>query len=271
MSVADLGWAAGLTRLAWYVSAHANKHMQCSRFGFQTAQHLIFNLPTSHSEHLACKAFQSSIFVCQWTMSRRSSSAPPGCRVQADGSAEADEWLREAERGNRKTTRVALTNGCGENSPTSWKQLNDIRSKLMLTMLFFLPLVSVELWKGHIYAAIWWHPQMPPLSVMRPDKWHTTLVRCWSTHPSFTAELLADWTQLMQSMLNQLLLPRRRWDTNAVGVWLRSPPWRKSYTFGVPYEVLPTCTVLQTMLAALCRSVSPTAQVAAHEFHISWN
>ena len=211
-------------------------------------------------------------------MSRRSSSAPAGCRVQAEavesGCAEADEWLRECEADRSTRNRVALTNGCGGSSPTSWKQLNAIRVKLMLTMLFFLPQVKVELWKGHVYAAVWWHPHLPPLSVMRPDKWHTTLVRCWPRGPAsalFTAELLATWTTLLQSMLDQLLLPRRRWDTNTVGAWLRSPPWRKSYTFGVPYEVLPTCSVLQSMLAELCRSVCPASDVAAHDFHISWN
>ena len=201
-------------------------------------------------------------------MSRRSSSAPSGCRIQADGSAEADAWLHEAERSDR--TRVALTNGCGECSPTAWKQLSAIRSNLMLTMLFFLPVVNIEFWKGHIYAAVWWHPQLPPLSVMRPDKWHTTLVRCWSTSPLFTAQLLADWTTLLQIMLNHMLQSRRRSD-NTVGVWLRSPPWRKSYTFGVPFEVLQSCNVLQSMLSALCRSTCPASHVADDEFHISWN
>ena len=188
---------------------------------------------------------------------QRSSSLPVASRAQRD-------------RGERN--RTVRTNGAGGDSPSGWQQLGEIRSTLMNTQLFFEPKVLIEIWKGHVYAGIWWHPCKPPQSVLRPECWHTTLLRCW--RPLGAAEVfenhLEAWKELLTDMMNMLL--HRQADVwGLVPVWLRVPPWRKSWTFGVPLELLPLCEVLQRMLAALCRSISDEADVHDDEFHISWN
>ena len=144
----------------------------------------------------------------------------------------------------------------------------------MTTELFFRPDVRVSIWKGHLYAGIWWCPLLPPLALLQPERLHTTLIRCW--HPwRYGVEwpfipLVRGWQHTMTQMLNQLLQHQRD-ARGAVSAWLRCPPWKKSWTFGVPIEVLPICEILQKMLAALCRSVSSEADVHEDEFHISWN
>ena len=191
---------------------------------------------------------------------QRSSSAP--ClRSRARRSSD-----REARN------RTSRTNGCGGSSPTSWTQLAEIRADLMNTRLFFSPKVLLELWKGHLYCGIWWHPRTPPQSILKPENWHTTLLRCWHPHGArlvFEHHLEA-WKDRLSDMMGTMLLPQEDvW--GMVAVWLRVPPWRKSWTFGVPEEVLPTCEILQKMLAALCRSISDLSDVHEDEFHISWN
>ena len=159
----------------------------------------------------------------------------------------------QARRGSDREARnrTSRTNGCGGDSPTSWQQLGEIRSVLMNTQLHFQPKLLLEVWKGHLYAGIWWHTCKPPPSILRPEFWHTTLLRCW--HPQgarhiFEGHLVA-WEELLSDMTHTMLHPQEDvW--GMVPVWLRIPPWRKSWTFGVPSEVQQTCTILQKMLAA---------------------
>lgn len=139
-------------------------------------------------------------------------------------------------------------------------------------MLFFLPFVKVEFWKGHVYSAIWWHPQEPPLALLRPEYWHTTMTRCFTQSALFTVQLLADMEALLNLLLDQMLqAPQRRRADRTVGVWLRIPPWKKSWTFGVPLEVLPICDMVQHTIMALCHNIDPHSFVSKDEFHISWN
>jgi len=178
-----------------------------------------------------------------------------------------------APRDREARNRTVKSNGCGADSPSSWQQLHEIRSKLMNTQIFFEPTVEITIWKGHLYAGVWWHPHNAPLAILRPENWHTTLLRCW--HPDGAAEVyepyLVAWNELLTDMLRMLVRPKADvW--GLVPVWLRIPPWRKSYTFGVPTEVLPICEILQKMLATLCHSVGyDAADVREDEFHISWN
>ena len=180
---------------------------------------------------------------------------------------------REALNNREARNRTVRTTGCGPESPTSWQQLSEIRCILMNTQLWFRPEVKLEIWKGHLYAGVWWQPYNAPLSILRPENWHTTLLRCW--HPLGAAKVfdkhLELWMELLTQMMHEML--NSKYDIwGRVPVWLRSPPWRQSWTFGVPLEVIPLCEILQKMLTAMCQAVSDDqADLVVDEFHISWN
>ena len=148
----------------------------------------------------------------------------------------------------------------------------EIRSSLMNTRLRMSPQVAIELWKGHVYCAVWWNPVGAPLSILQPRRWHTTILRAWLPEgQSVPQALLDDWGMILQMIVTQVLHFE---DDNHVGAWLRVPPWRRSWTFGVPLELMPAITPLQTTASAFIRAHETRADIRmpkVEEVHISWN
>ena len=170
--------------------------------------------------------------------------------------------------------REALSHSVGTDasSPTARHALYGIRSRLMGQQLWFEPVVKVEIWKAHIYAALWWNPVFPPLAILRPEKWHTTLLRAWPQRAlGELTPFLSAWSTLLQALADMILQPQRG-DGGGIAVWLVPPPWRRSWTFGVPAEVRGALEPLQTVLRELVRGRDPEAYITPEpDSHISWN
>ena len=140
----------------------------------------------------------------------------------------------------------------------------------MDTQLCFRPIVRIEAWKAHVYAAVWWAPQAPPYAVREPHRWHTTLLRAWLDSTSL-AELAEEHFERWQGLLNLAMAELLNGYTH-VHVWLVPPPWRKSWTFGVPEEVAHILPALHIMLSLFIRARDPTASIILDaDSHISWN
>ena len=63
-------------------------------------------------------------------------------------------------------------------SPRAQDRLAERRRKLLNTRHIMYPEVVVQHWKNHVYAAVWWWPAVYE-AMLRPEHWHTTLVRVW--------------------------------------------------------------------------------------------
>ena len=189
---------------------------------------------------------------------RRSASSPA---LSASKAAPSTVAVNEA---------ISHSSGCASfDSPTSVAKLIEIRRKLFCTTLFFIPIVVVEFWKGHIYAAVWWSPQNAPPAILQPTRWHTTLLRCWSD--ADLGDRLATWTTSLQSVLDCLLFSGRLPD-NSVAVWLRFAPWLNSYNFGVPLEVAFCLDPLRALLTSYIKTHDPNATITPDaDAHISWH
>jgi hypothetical protein len=208
-------------------------------------------------------------------MGKRSyrSSSCPASAVRGEYS-ELGAWQhRDAMLTEPPCDRSSRSNSsgvCGGESPNIWRAMLRIRHDLMNTQLCFRPTVRIESWKGHVYAAVWWGPQAAPLAVREPWRWHTTLLRAWCASTSL--EKLADehfkrWQAILNDAMAELLLGYTH-----VQVWLCSPPWRKSWTFGVPEEVAHILPALHIMLSVFIRARDPGANIIVEaDSHISWN
>ena len=168
--------------------------------------------------------------------------------------------------------RLVHSVGTDGNSPTAGAALYDIRRKLMSKQLLFKPTLKIEAWKGHVYAAIWWAPQDAPFGILRPERWHTTVIRAWLSRPmEYVTPYFGSWSTLLQGLVDAILLPQTR-DDGCVAVWLTPPPWKASWTFGVPAEVEGAVGPIQCALNALILSVDRRAYVTPEaDAHISWN
>ena len=188
----------------------------------------------------------------------RSSSAPPvrnRTAIETDGPA------------------LSHTNGCGGASPTSRSDVLKIRQTLINTWLHMMPLITVTAWKGHAYFAVWWNP-LPgsPLSIMQPERWHTTVLRAWPS--SMSLDQLMNWCQQGEAIANAILRVLTP-DPDADGSLLSyvvPPTWENSWNFGVPPQVAFTLKVTHLLLRSLCRVADPTCFVIEDtDSHISWH
>ena len=168
--------------------------------------------------------------------------------------------------------RVGRTLGSDGDSPSAYSALCQIRRGLMWTPMRFRPSFRVETWKGHVYAACWWHPVGAPLAVLRPERWHTTVLRAWTERDLGEIQpYFLSWQTLLQGLMEAILWERAAGD-GTVKVWMVAPPWAGSWTFGVPREVEGVLGPLQTALAALIISMDGKARVTPEaDAHISWN
>ena len=112
---------------------------------------------------------------------------------------------------------VALHDGIGlgrsvgtsdARSPKSYNALCEIRARLMSAQLAFRPRVQMEMWKGHVYVACWWQPQMGPLSVLDSSKWHSTVLRAWLSEGTQVAPWMPGWNMLLQGFGFSIVDPK---------------------------------------------------------------
>ena len=189
----------------------------------------------------------------------RASSAPP--RVT---TVEEDRFIVV-------NTKLSNSNGCGENSPTSWTQLDRIRMGLMWTWLSFLPIIRAEIWQGYLYVGMWMSPQGSPLSILNPRRWHTTCLRARPAGLTLSSSsvLAVAWEAQANLMLNHMV---NRQANGTVRCHLVPPPWKKSWTFGVPPQLKAAIEVISLFFRASVLAADPEAQITEENaFHISWN
>ena len=167
---------------------------------------------------------------------------------------------------------------CAVYSPKSVVAGIKVRYTLLSTWMRVTPLVEVTDWKGHTYCAVYWHPSSaaasagnPPRGVMRSHKWHTTLVRAWS---SASLDIHHEaWAEIINRMLALLLQPLSNRDGD---IWttMDLPPaaWRYSWNLGVPRRFHSACIAIERMLCDLIASQDPYAFVVRTDqdsLHIS--
>ena len=167
--------------------------------------------------------------------------------------------------------QLCNSNGCGGESPGAWQRAAAIRGTLMNTMLFLQPVARVELWKNSVYMAIWWEPQQAPLSIMRPGNMHTTMLRCYSNGGvARFGQHLDAWNVALQASLNALLAPHRHGD-GTVHAFLALPPWKNSWTFGVPQHLRSIGEPLARLLEAFIKAIDAQTWFGERVAeHISW-
>ena len=129
--------------------------------------------------------------------------------------------------------------------------------------------------RNYIYVGVWWRPQLAPLALREPGLWHTTLLRCNPT--SSPAQFMAQHGTRINVCMNALLrsLTFARNADNTITVWLRVPPWQKSWTFGVPSNVVHALMPLCEMTRMSILAVDPGADIDydaadSDDFHTSW-
>lgn len=187
----------------------------------------------------------------------RSHSAPPTRSVPADTPDQ----------------QLGHSNGCGGASPTGRAEVLALRAALIHTWLAMMPLVRVSAWKGHAYFAIWWNP-LPgsPSSIMRPEKWHTTLLRAWPK--SIALDALVQVGQNGEAIANAILraLTPVRFPNGSLRCHVVPPPWRNSWNFGVPPQAGHAIPVIHEFLKQLMLSADPECTVIEEaDSHISWH
>ena len=204
----------------------------------------------------------------------RDQFAVPVCAVVARAMPRAKSCPATTRTEVARPADLSNSNGCGGSSPTSWVQLSKIWLKLFRTWLFFMPQVRVEVWHGHLYAALWWAPQRAPLAVLDASRWHTTLLRGFSTTANaIPVAVLAHWTLVLQTVLDAMLAPMRS-ANGEVPVLMQFPPrhWPRSWTFGVPQKLEFMHAPLHDLLRLLASQHDPAMWFAdTSPQHVSWN
>ena len=96
-------------------------------------------------------------------------------------------------------------------------------------------------------------------------------MRAWPTRYVTRVNLRDLYFQRWQDIANTVLAELLD-DRETVEVWLRTPPWRRSWTFGVPSEVMHVLPVLHALLSGFIRAHDPSADIIVEaDAHISWN
>jgi hypothetical protein len=150
--------------------------------------------------------------------------------------------------------------------------LIQIRTFLLNTMLFFVPTIRLEIWHDTIYSIIWWGPQQAR-GIMRPDKWHTTLVRARPGLLGLAAiqTHLAAWNASLHFLLQSLLADIRS-ANGAVRSWITLPPWQGSWNFGVPDRMSWICEPLMLLSEGFFLQADKSVRIQERRpFHVSWH
>lgn len=141
----------------------------------------------------------------------------------------------------------------------------------MWTWLSFVPVIRAEIWQGCLYVGMWMAPQMPPLSILRPSRWHTTCLRVRSS--ALTLGQLATRSVAWETQANAMLAQIVRWQADGtVLCHLLPPPWKASWTFGVPPQLSGAVAVISGFFRQAVLVADPDAEVIEENaFHIFRN
>ena len=131
-----------------------------------------------------------------------------------------------------------------------------------------MPALRVEIFQWKCYTMIDWHPQVQALQALLPAYWHTTLTAFYldsedTLDPRFQ-QFQRTITALYAAILACLPLD------DMTSLQLCSPPWRKSWNYGVSQPWLGFAESLQAMSElAGCQNEGWRLR-ARREVHISW-
>ena len=197
---------------------------------------------------------------------RRASSAPAPQKEARPLGHSVDVAALEEALGNSIGTTDAR-------SPKHYHTLCRIRGSLMSAQMRVQPHVWIENWKGHVYVGCWWRPQLIPMSVLDPTKWHTTVLRAWLSPGVDVAPWMPGWNVLGQGIADAVLMPQRDPAGNIL-VWIPPPPWKRSWAFGCPKELHECVKLIGDYAESLIRSYDAGARIERtpmDQLHISWN
>ena len=198
----------------------------------------------------------------------RSGSCPARLRFDEDGPPSRPV--------SYDITQLSNSNNAGGDSPRALAKLISIRSTILNTLIWWMPVMTVSAFQGFVYGIVWWNPSSPdgsPLpGVLRAAYWHTTLMKATtSLSGGLLAAELARVSAVLQTVLVGLLRPHRNINGD-LRSWLDLPPWRGSWCFGVPTSLRFCCEPLRMICEELWRSTDRSVRIRKPRLHhISWN
>ena len=164
----------------------------------------------------------------------------------------------------------------GFDSPTGYQQISRLWHSVKDAAPYFcLPRVvcssddeGITLYKG--WCIVWWNPQDPSSAMMRPELWHTTVLR-WEGPKDvpLAARSLKKMQRDMDSIVPTLLA-----EDLSIPLQLCRAPWPKSFTFGLPGDSAARrfSEAVKAVSLILMHRWFPEAEVLEDRpLHISWH
>ena len=156
-------------------------------------------------------------------------------------------------------------------SPTGYVTLGTLWHQVAAQRYMCRPQIEVatELVTGgwcFAWIILHWNSERPGPHMLRPEKWHTTLLR-FSFRPDGTAPDAKDSLQGQLTTMLYMTIPGGQLELEVT-----RPPWRKSWTFGLGG----TCKTIVMALLHSSRRLTQIRMPAAiiaddREMHVSWN
>ena len=118
-----------------------------------------------------------------------------------------------------------------------------------------------------IWVIVWWRPVQHYRGMLRPDQWHSTLVRatCRAHDPEATKERLRTIGDTLGMVLKQCV------NISPYPLRVTRAPWRRSWNFGLAGDTFETCTTIRNLADYMLRR-EPDIAIQPHwELHISWH
>jgi hypothetical protein len=142
-------------------------------------------------------------------------------------------------------------------------------------MICWVPRFKIEMFEGHLYSTVFWHPRHANGSrirgIARPEYWHTTLVRALLSDVDLLVWDIATFEVAGQALMDAMLAPLR----DAAGrlmSWVDLPPWARSWNFGTPTSLGFICEILRAAVESWVVLRDHRAFIRERRlFHISWH
>ena len=180
----------------------------------------------------------------------------------------------EDERGPRPHTLSC------EASPSGWNALYRIWYNMLGEKLLVAPELDVSIFEGKLYVMLYWKPQTPLHSMLRPEHRHTTVgvaffpLTCWRSLGSLQTSF-AWWHHVrvmavIERRLGRMWSVLREIRGPQTSLEIVRPPWAKSFNFGVPEDLHQELTVVMVVFELLAKDFK-LALRKRRELHISWH
>ena len=131
------------------------------------------------------------------------------------------------------------------------------------------PTVEISTEDGFAWVIVWWRPVTTSIRMLRPDAWHTTVLR-FTVPPEYSPATQALAKAEYQAGLDALLAILSPIDE----LDLARAPWKRSWNFGLAADSkrLAFAAAVEACAVMLQKKYYVGAEVAERrELHISWH